>query len=231
MLLLAFSSWVFADSKTLAQISELGNYELSLYGPANIILIVVSCVVIVTIAFGCYAANHESNCGLTIYGCVLIIAFSGVFTAVIIAVDKNGADGDLEHAMLNTLILYDDDSDEPRRMQIVDAWDGLQGQYGCCGVDSYQDWSIYNPNYIRTEFKVPPVCCSMIAEFQTSFEIEDCRRNPDYVSNTHEEMDGCVEDALKDLNRHQNNILAFSISELVFLTINFVLTFVACFVE
>ena len=38
----------------------------------------------------------------------------------------------------------DDDDDSPSEDEEGEAWEKVMEEYGCCGVDGYEDWQVTN---------------------------------------------------------------------------------------
>ena len=58
--------------------------------------------------------------------------------------------------MKNTLVNYNDDSFQ----SVSDAWDFIQPEFECCGVDTYRDWK----DVARLSNSVPDTCCKTVSK-------------------------------------------------------------------
>lgn len=140
-----------------------GGYSLHLFkktGPvigddyvsAPVILIVVGSIVFLVAFLGCCGAMQESYCMLILFSVFLFLILvaeiaAGSLGFVYKGKVENLAKGKFEQS------LRDYDREGPGVVTPVkEAWDFIQSQLQCCGVDNYSDWT-------KAGKAVPSSCC------------------------------------------------------------------------
>ncbi|KAG8230467.1 hypothetical protein J437_LFUL009956 [Ladona fulva] len=108
-------------------------------------LFIASSAFTVVISFlGCFGATYELKWMLYLYGGILLVLFV-IFlsTCVSTLVARENAVKLIKNSLKKTMKSY------PQKESSSDAWDYMQKQFKCCGIDSYEDW---NGN-------IPSSCC------------------------------------------------------------------------
>lgn len=118
-------------------------------GP-GILLIVVGVFIFFLAFFGCCGAYKENYCLTMTFavclGIIFILEISGGIAGFVLREDiENEVEKVLKDAQAN----YGKADHEG----VTGAWDRLQNEFDCCGVESYDDWKNSQPN------KPPISCC------------------------------------------------------------------------
>lgn len=117
-----------------------------------ILLIVVGAIVFVIAFFGCCGAIKKSPCMILTFFVLLIIVFAMEIGIGVGAYLKYGhLEQVLEKGFQNTLETYETSLDSRH------AWDLIQGELNCCGVNGPSDWMRVYQNG-----SLPRDCCTVM---------------------------------------------------------------------
>uniref|UniRef100_A0A6M2E6Q5 Tetraspanin n=1 Tax=Amblyomma tuberculatum TaxID=48802 RepID=A0A6M2E6Q5_9ACAR len=142
-----------------------GGYSLHLFkktGPvigddyvsAPVILIVVGSIVFLVAFLGCCGAMQESYCMLMLFSVFLfLILVAEIAAGALGFVYKGKVDNIASDRFIQTLKDYKRE-DEGKVKPVKEAWDFIQHQLQCCGVNGPGDWMLY------AKIPPPPSCCS-----------------------------------------------------------------------
>lgn len=159
--LLFIFNFFFAISGIL--IIVCGGYSLHLFkktGPvigddyvsAPVILIVVGSIVFLVAFLGCCGAMQESYCMLMLFSVFLFLILVAEIAAGSLGfVYKGKVEHLAKKRFEDSLHDYEREGQSPVT-PVKEAWDFIQSQLQCCGVDSYSDW-------ISDKKDVPKSCC------------------------------------------------------------------------
>uniref|UniRef100_A0A1E1XIZ6 Tetraspanin n=1 Tax=Amblyomma aureolatum TaxID=187763 RepID=A0A1E1XIZ6_9ACAR len=140
-----------------------GGYSLHLFkktGPvigddyvsAPVILIVVGSIVFLIAFLGCCGAMQESYCMLMLFSVFLfLILVAEIAAGALGFVYKGKVDGIAADRFLKTLEEYERETGKVK--PVHEAWDFIQRQLQCCGVDGPDDWKK------KTTLQNPPDSC------------------------------------------------------------------------
>jgi len=127
--------------------------DLNIIYLGSILIIVVSSFVLLITFLGCCGALKESRCLLGTYVFCVIVLICCMIGGIALAASGTQL-VDLKTPLKDTMSDYDNsDPNDP----VTQAWDGIQQEYECCGVDGPQDWSEFG-NFIQGD--VPDSCCA-----------------------------------------------------------------------
>ncbi|XP_043232573.1 tetraspanin-18-like [Amphibalanus amphitrite] len=109
----------------------------SLYTGTAVLIIVAGSFVVIVSFFGCCGAFRESRCMLATFFCLVLLLFVLTLSAAIASFVFGGDSitTSLRDAMTKSLDNYKDG--EPAA---VAAWDTVQQDFQCCGVNGFQDY-------------------------------------------------------------------------------------------
>lgn len=187
---LGFSIYALVDGKTVSHLVEEGANELGesitvdIYKSSAITLIVASSILVVISFFGCCGALKENRILIFFYFVTLLLMFFVVTVGATIAAVQNV--DIIKEPLTKSLTKYDPESSNTDDLDITRAWDDVQREFSCCGVNNFTDWTNVNGTIFPTvdHDQVPSSCC---AGFDN---ITDCKQHPqtqDYLPN----MNGC----------------------------------------
>jgi len=127
--------------------------DLNIIYLGSILIIVVSSFVLLITFLGCCGALKESRCLLGTYVFCVIVLICCMIGGIALAASGTQL-VDLKTPLKETMSEYDPAKpDDP----ITKAWDDIQEEYECCGVDGAQDWT--NPDF-GGQASVPASCCA-----------------------------------------------------------------------
>jgi len=125
----------------------------------SIVFIVIGALIALVSFLGCCGACTSNACLMKTYGailCILLIAEIG--TAVAIYVFK----GDVKDLLTKNMDKTLKDFGKPDFKAPTDSWNALQGEFKCCGVKDYMDWT--DSEVLKKTESVPDSCCKTISE-------------------------------------------------------------------
>ncbi|GAB6019677.1 hypothetical protein CHUAL_001233 [Chamberlinius hualienensis] len=118
------------------------------------LLIAVGVLIVVFGLLGCYSAIKENRFLLYTYAWLLCIIFGLEYAAGITAfVFRGELIDETTRNLNNSIIHYQDGS------SIGSQWDMMQQDLQCCGVNSFQDWSLVFVSPEENAVYVPGSCC------------------------------------------------------------------------
>ncbi|CAL4060784.1 unnamed protein product [Meganyctiphanes norvegica] len=119
-------------------------------------VLVFGITILLTSFLGCFGACCKNQCMLITYAVILVALIIGQITMVSMAVSwREDVEDDLKEDWEGELEKYDPSADFPRK-----EIDGLQKDWSCCGVNTFEDWKINS--YLSTNHSVPDSCCKNV---------------------------------------------------------------------
>jgi len=121
--------------------------DLNIIYLASIFIIVVSSFVLLITFLGCCGALKESRCMLGAYVFCVVVLVGCMIGGIVLAGSGTTLEF-LKDPIKETMADYGTDD------TITSAWDDIQTEYECCGVDGPDDWDIAGVD------DLPDSCCS-----------------------------------------------------------------------
>ncbi|XP_029017689.1 tetraspanin-9-like [Betta splendens] len=144
--LLGVGVWLSVSQGSFATLSP----SFPSLSAANLI-ITVGTVVMVTGFLGCLGAIKENKCLLLSFFIVLlVILLAELILLILFFVYTDKVRDNARQDLKDGLVLYNTEDNAGLR----DAWNTIQAQWKCCGVNGHQDWSAALQNNA-----VPDWCC------------------------------------------------------------------------
>lgn len=113
-----------------------------------IFIIIVGCVIFVVAFFGCCGAANESACMIYTYSLLITLLLIAQVGAAIAAYALKGElKSEIKDKMESGMSNYGKDGHDG----VTNAWNVLQHDLSCCGVNSYKDWND----------TIPESCCKV----------------------------------------------------------------------
>ncbi|XP_063960691.1 tetraspanin-9-like [Lytechinus pictus] len=151
------------------------------YMHAAYVLIILGIFIVVVAIIGCIAAVREGVCCLLTFYFMVVVVICLEVSAIIIAFAGLHMHDDMTSyvtaSMKRGLFYYQDEN----HSEMKAAWDSLQQEVECCGVNAPTDWEItggFPPG------EVPGSCCNGPDGACTSYYMEGCQ---DYILMTLED--------------------------------------------
>jgi len=235
LVLLGIGIFAYQDGKTLSQLVDSGStaigsdFTINLYGVAAIAIMVISGIIVIVSFFGCCGAWKENRCLLFFNYVCILVPFIGVIAGATIAFTQSI--DIIRNPMISSLSQYNVNASAvtEENKAVTEAWDNIQEQFTCCGVDDYSDWTnkTYNTEFpTKEKYLVPPSCCT---KYDNQ---EDCRIHPDVVLKR-DGIKGCFTLLYHTLGKNKYAISIGTTTIIVFMFINLlaIFTYVMCLVN
>jgi len=135
--------------------------DLNIIYLGSIFIIVVSSFVLLITFLGCCGALKESRCLLGTYVFCVIVLIGCMIGGIALAASGTQL-VDLKTPLQETMSDYNSDD------TVTKAWDDIQKEYQCCGVEGASDWITYGPDLGNQ--KVPDSCCEGVENQQNCLQ-------------------------------------------------------------
>lgn len=209
-MLLGTILWMYLDGLNFSTIaSKMDDYTYVL-----IFLMALGAIMTIMGFLGCCGALQESQCMLaTFFALVLVILAGQIAAGVFFFTNQKTFEEQFGETLKESLQEHYENDDLKTR-----AFDGLQMELKCCGVDGPEDWakSVINLGLgksnieigvsgTRGVYKVPKSCCSTkdVSECDNARELTYSESNfPDAIYNK-----GCKHQAMEYLRLHGLEVL------------------------
>merc|ERR1712117_827442 len=142
--------WVVVDKPSFLdlfdqasdQLGDRESFNVEIYTSAAYILLVVSALVVIISFFGCCGAFKESKCMLGTYFTLILAMFIVMVIGAVLGYSGN-LEETIKKPLKNALTLYKDDVTETTDplFGYKAAWNEVQKELKCCGVDDVKDWA------------------------------------------------------------------------------------------
>jgi len=234
--------WVVVDEPSFLDLFDKASdqldgesFNVEIYTSAAYILLVVSALVVIISFFGCCGAFKESKCMLGTYFTLILAMFIVMVVGAVL-----GYSGDLDKTikepLKNALSKYRDDvtlESDPTLFAYKEAWNTVQEELKCCGVDNVDDWE----NKTDTDFMWnpptanKPLGCCMVKQDgsdATQQEQTSCRELDGNPANSIYYFRGCytmIKDKIED---NQNVVVGVAIGVVVVMFLNMMFSFAMC---
>jgi len=148
--LLGFGAWSQVDAKNYL------NFLGDNYVQTPIFLMVVGGVIFAVAFLGCCGACRESKCLIHTYACLLaVIIVAQVGAGIAAFLLKGDLDVEVTKNMEAGMTNYGNGAEFDG---VTKAWDIVQENYECCGVQGQADWHAERPDRFNVT-ETPDSCC------------------------------------------------------------------------
>jgi len=235
--------WVVVDEPSFLDLFDkasdqldgaVDGFNVEIYTSAAYILLVVSALVVIISFFGCCGAIKESKCMLGTYFTLILAMFIVMVVGAVL-----GYSGDLDKAIKDplktALTKYRDDATAESNAGLFaykEAWNTVQQELKCCGVDNVTDWNDQNTDFQwspETANK-PEGCCRVKQDGSevTSQDKEACRQLPHNTGNPVWYFRGCYTMIKDKIEENQNAVVGVAIGVVVVMFLNMMFSFAMC---
>jgi len=222
--------WVLVDQPSFMnlfdeasqQIPDL-NFDITLYTSAAWILIVVSALVVIISFFGCCGAIKKSKCMLGTYFTLILAMFIVMVVGAVLGYSGN-LEETIKKPLKDALNKYDPDSDDQGMVAYRNAWDEVQKELKCCGIDDYTDWATV---FADKPFNKPVGCCAINrnGDAISSADVEACQKSTD--TDTYY-FNGCYTSIENTITENQDIVVGVAIGVVVIMFLNMLFAFAMC---
>jgi len=205
--------------------------NISLYSSAAYIIIVIAVLAVLISFFGCCGAMKENKCMLGTYFTIILALFIVMLVGAILAYS-----GDFEEKiktpMKNALKKYNDqpDADDESAKTYKDAWNKVQSDLKCCGIDSFTDWQDNETNFnFPNNYNKPEGCCESQRD-GGEVNVAACRAaNPsgENAGKTYY-FKGCYTAFKDEVAENQELVVGIAIAVVVVMFLNILFSFSLC---
>jgi len=237
--------WVVVDKPSFLDLfdqasDQLGDgesFNVEIYTSAAYILLVVSALVVIISFFGCCGAFKESKCMLGTYFTLILAMFIVMVVGAVL-----GYSGDLEKTikepLKNALSKYRDNVTQETDEKLFfykKAWNEVQFELKCCGVDDVTDWSNSTDG---TDFQWDPDtankplgCCRVKRDSPDELSVAEqkrCRELPAGEGSEEFYFAGCYTMFKDKIEDNQNVVVGVAIGVVVVMFLNMMFSFAMC---
>lgn len=204
---------------------------IALYSSAAYILIAFSVIAVLISFFGCCGAVKENRCMLGTYFTIILALFVAMLVGAIIGYSGNYED-QIKNPLKETLKLYDEDKTDAGNAAFRNAFDEIQKELRCCGIDSVKDWQTpSNTHNFPDNFNKPVGCCMVKrpnGEAISEEEQRTCRSDNGDSGSEKYYFKGCYT-AIKDQVSDQRSlVVGLAIGVVVVMFLNMLFSFSMC---
>jgi len=230
--------WVVVDepsfldlfSKAQDQLESSEDFNVEIYTSAAYILLVVSALVVLISFFGCCGAWKENKCMLGTYFTLILALFIVMVVGAVL-----GYSGDLEKSvkdpLKSALSKYSDvatEDTDPALYGYKMAWNTVQEELKCCGVDDVTDWAVIT-EWDPVGANKPAGCCkNMYTGTMTEADELECRTAPQTPGSDTYYFRGCYTMIKDKIEENQNTVVGVAIGVVVVMFLNMMFSFAMC---
>jgi len=234
--------WVVVDKPSFLDLFEeaqnvapeiTDGFNVEIYTSAVYILLVVSALVVVVSFFGCCGAIKENKCMLGTYFTLILAMFIVMVVGAVL-----GYSGDLEKTIKNplksALSKYKDDVTDNTTPEFAykAAWNEVQKELKCCGVDDVSDWTLPGNDFHWDTVGVnkPEGCCMVKKDGAATSEAEKltCRKSTEGPTSAAYYFNGCYTMIKDEIEENQNLVVGVAIGVVAVMFLNMMFSFAMC---
>lgn len=189
----------------------------NLYVPSAIVLVVFGGITAIVSFLGCCGAIKEVKCLLGLFFVIMLLLTIVVALASVFGFMVHGQlGGELKNFMKDSMKEY------PSKSPIRAAWDEIQQELKCCGVDEPNDWEselIGNFSHAAGSEHFPASCCVT--------GTSDCNiKYPPQLGSYYDK--GCYDNILDIVKKHSKTLAAVGISIVLFIFLSMIFSCGVC---
>lgn len=234
--------WVVVDKPSFLDLFEeaqnvaaeiTDGFNVEIYTSAVYILLVVSALVVFISFFGCCGAFKENKCMLGTYFTLILAMFIVMVVGAVL-----GYSGDLEKSikdpLKSALSKYKDDATDTTTPEgaYKAAWNEVQKELKCCGVDDVNDWALPGTDFQWDTAGVnKPEGCCMVKQDGTDIPQADqlaCRKSAEGPGSDVYYFNGCYTMIKDKIEENQNMVVGVAIGVVAVMFLNMMFSFAMC---
>merc|ERR1711936_206350 len=233
-------AWVLVDKPSFLNLFEQAKdvckeacdgFDVTLYTSAAYILVAIAALVVVIAFFGCCGAIKENKCMLGTYFTLILAMFIVMVVGAVLGYSGN-LEENIKNPLNKALAAYDDNPkpDSPKAAY-KNAWNEVQKELKCCGVESVKDWTSGNfTTWERTDANKPEDCCAVFRseEEVTPENKKICRKSSEGPASETYYFEGCYSKIKRQIEDNQNKVVGVAIGVVVVMFLNILFSFAMC---
>jgi len=220
---------LFEEAKNVSGVTE--GFNVEIYTSAAYILLVVSFLVVLISFFGCCGAWKENKCMLGTYFTLILAMFIVMVIGAVL-----GYSGDLDTTikkpLKEALSKYRDDATEQTDPLTAykAAWNEVQEELKCCGMDNVEDWTGDEFNWTPAQANKPLGCCMVKQDGTEMTDTEQlaCRKAERDPASDEYYFRGCYTMIKDKIESNQNTVVGMAIGVVVVMFLNMLFSFAMC---
>jgi len=176
----------------------------------------------------------ESKCMLGTYFTLILAMFIVMVVGAVL-----GYSGDLEKTVKDplkkALLKYQDDATQESAPQLYaykEAWNEVQKELKCCGVDNVNDWEEKQGSQFNFPAGIdkPLGCCEVGPNGDITAEGDQntCRQSTEGPDSTKYYFEGCFTKIKSKIEDNQNTVVGVAIGVVVVMFLNMLFSFAMC---
>jgi len=231
--------WVIVDKPSFLDLFEQAqhaagedvNINVELYSSAAYILMVVAALVVLIAFFGCCGAIKENKCMLGTYFTLILAMFIVMVVGAVLGYSGN-LEENIKNPLNKALAAYDDNPKAgSSKAAYKTAWNEVQQELKCCGVESVKDWTSGNfTTWEPTDANKPEGCCAVFrsGEEVTTDDKTKCRKSLEGPNSETYYFEGCYSKIKRIIEDNQNKVVGVAIGVVVVMFLNMLFSFAMC---
>jgi len=222
---------LFEGAQNVSGVTE-DEFNIKIYTSAAYILLVVSFLVVLISFFGCFGAVKESKCMLGTYFTLILAMFIVMVIGAVLGYSGN-LEKTIKDPLKQALSHYRDNAtaeNDPASYAYKNAWNEVQTELKCCGVDNVEDWAGAEFVWTPTSANKPVGCCF---ETRDGNEMEEgakekCREASQEPDSTTYYFEGCYTTMKERIESNQNTVVGVAVGVVIVMFLNMLFSFAMC---
>jgi len=206
------------------------NFDITLYTSAAYILLVVAALVVIISFFGCCGAIKENKCMLGTYFTLILAMFIVMVVGAVLGYSGN-LDEIIKNPLMEALEKYKDQpGDNQGLVAYKAAWNEVQSELKCCGVNNVDDWRNSSEDFDFEVGNKPAGCCKWMRDGSEVTDVKDCRESNDAPNapNGNYNFEGCYTKIENEITKNQDIVVGVAIAVVVIMFLNMLFAFAMC---
>lgn len=219
------------------KVPTISDLNVGSYVNAPYFIIAVAAIVTIISFVGCLGALKENKCLLGTFFILILVMFIMMVVGAVLLYTGHLMET-VRVPLSDALDQYDDASDNQGDKSFKEAWNVVQEELQCCGVDNVTDWRTRAEvdHHFPEGFNKPEGCCAWkrtdgnwenIADDEDKVKVcrEDTGTN---IGKSEYAFEGCFTRLLDKIKDNKNTVMFAAIGVLVMMFINMIASVALC---
>jgi len=223
---------LFEEAQNASGVSE-DMFNIHIYSSAAYILLVVSFLAVLISFFGCCGAAKENKCMLGTYFTLILAMFIVMVIGAVLGYSGN-LEKTIRDPLKQALGKYNDSAtsaeSNPTGFAYKEAWNQVQQELKCCGVDNVKDWAGQEFQWSPASANKPLGCCYENQDGGVLNEGDQkiCREASQNPDSSEYYFRGCYTMIKDKIDSNQNTVVAVAVGVIVVMFLNMLFSFAMC---